>query len=172
MKLSILKLTTLALFTAALGCSHAKKVEPITEPAHLDIQDQDVRPTELPEAHARRNVISVDVQNLKDRKKKFDFKLVIKNESQGYRRVIYSDIQCFRGTHQGAISPQLLKKEDQNIDLPPGKKKSLELSCILHGPATGGYQVNIARIYDVPAENKKILGRVIGENLQWNGEEK
>ncbi len=115
------------------------------------------------------NGMSLSVEKVKDKKKKYDFRLNLKNDSNQFLLVNLTDILCFRGDVHGMIKNTFFNTGPRSIGLAPGEVKGKTLVCDHGMSAAGDFRVVVSRIYENPSHDGKTPGKVVGENLEWLG---
>lgn len=112
-------------------------------------------------------VASMWINWVKDKGKKFDFEMVIKNESDKGIIIFLYEISCDRGNRHGEVKHTFFNTGERTIDFRPHEQKKFGLVCRYDEETKGEYKVTIGSIYDNPSGDGKITGKKIANNLVW-----
>ena len=107
-------------------------------------------------------VLSLSTSWIKDKGKKWDIGLKIKNESSGDIIVNAQDSACWRGGVTGETSAG-----DNVIALRAGQMKEVRFTCKLAEKAKGPYKLTVTRVFENPGGDGKTVGKVIGTDIAW-----
>ncbi len=110
-------------------------------------------------------VLTLSSSWVKDKGKKWDMGLKIKNENSGDIIVNAKDSQCWRGAVSGEVSAG-----DDVIPLRPGQMKEVRFTCKTGQKAKGAYKLTITRVFSNPGGDEKTVGKVIGKDIAWQVE--
>ncbi len=117
-------------------------------------------------------VASMWVNWIKDKGEKFDFEMVIKNESDKGIIVYLYEISCDRGSRHGEVKHTFFNTGERTIDFRPHEQKKFGLVCRHEEEAKGDYKITIGSVYDNPSGDGKITGKKIANNLVWKKADK
>ncbi len=116
-------------------------------------------------------LLAISVPMLKDKGKKFDFTLAIRNESPGFIIIYLNDISCFRGESAGTVKHTFFNTGERTIDFAKGESKSFNMKCN-SSASEGDFKIVINRVFDNPSKDRKTPGTVIGESIVWSTQSK
>ena len=104
---------------------------------------------------------------IKDKGEKYDFELVVKNESNKGMIIFLSDISCYRGNAMGEVKHTFFNTGERTIDFKPNEMKKFTLVCAYGSKTAGDFSVKIAQAFDNPNNDGKTTGKVIGKAIEW-----
>ncbi len=110
-------------------------------------------------------VLTLSSSWIKDKGKKWDLGLKIKNENSVDIIVNAQDTQCWRGGVSGETSAG-----DNVTALRPGQMKEVRFTCKLSEKAKGAYKLTITRVFENPGGDGKTIGKVAGKDIAWQVE--
>lgn len=116
-------------------------------------------------------VLSMNVEWIKDKKKKYDIRLSIRNEAKSPIIIKLGDMQCFRGARQGTLRHTFFNTGERTIDFRLGEQKTFQMVCDLGVPTVGGFKIVFGRVFDNPANDGVTLGKMISESVEWKADE-
>ncbi len=120
-----------------------------------------------------KGIVTATVGWIKDKKKKWDLDLHIKNENPEQGIIIFlSDMGCRRGSTVGKLKHTFFNTGERTIDFRPGQVKDFHLVCDTGNESTGAYQLEITRVYSNPSLDGKTIGKVVAKNLKWKHSDK
>ncbi len=122
---------------------------------------QDAKPS------TKAGVLSIWVNSIKDKGKKYDLSLSVKNERDASSIIYLSQIECFRGPQQGVLKHTFFNTGERTIDFKPGELKTFKMVCNLGASGSGDYRVKVGSIYDNPTNDGKTPGKVIDKGMEW-----
>lgn len=112
-------------------------------------------------------VLSMNVEWVKDKKKKYDIRMTIRNEAKSPIIVKLGDMQCFRGERQGVLRHTFFNTGERTIDFRIGEQKVFQMVCDLGQKTEGPFKIVFGRIYDNPSNDGATIGKVISESVEW-----
>jgi hypothetical protein len=115
----------------------------------------------------KEGVLSVNVEWIKDKKKKYDIRLAIHNEANKAIIVKLGDMQCYRGARQGILHHTFFNTGERTIDFSVGQQKVFQMVCDLGTRTKGPYRIVFGKVYDNPSNDGATLGKVISESIEW-----
>lgn len=117
-------------------------------------------------------VMTMTVAWVKDKGKKFDIRISLKNEKENEGVIVMlNDVTCFKGNLRGETKHTFFNTGERTMDFRPGELKSFNLVCRLGSETTGPFKINIVRVYENPNLDGKTTGKVIASNIEWKGGE-
>jgi hypothetical protein len=123
-------------------------------------------------AMKKEGVISMNVEWVKDKRTKYDIRLILHNESSGPIIVKLGDMQCYRGERQGILHHTFFNTGERTIDFRVGQSKVFQMVCDLGTKAEGDYRIIFGRVFDNPANDGATIGKVISESIEWKASDK
>jgi hypothetical protein len=115
----------------------------------------------------KEGVISMNVEWVKDKQKKYDVRMAIHNEAKSPIIVKLGDMQCFRGEHQGILHHTFFNTGERTIDFRIGESKVFQMVCDTHEKASGPFKIIFGRIFDNPSNDGATTGKIIAEGVEW-----
>ena len=130
--------------------------------------------TLAPEASTlkKEGVLSMSVEWVKDKKKKFDIRMVIRNEAKYPIIIKLGDMQCYRGERQGMLKHTFFNTGERVIDFRVGEQKIFQMVCDHSMKSDGPFRIVIGRVYDNPTNDGATPDKVIAENIDWKAAER
>lgn len=117
-------------------------------------------------AKTEKNVITVVVGALKEKRNKFDMQLALTNESAKAEIIWIKDVQCSGSGRDGTVSVQGFSRDASTaITLKPEETKTYFFVCDLNVPPVGPYRVTIARVFENPSGDGMMGTKIIGKNV-------
>lgn len=139
----------LALSVAGVGCSHHK--------VKLD-QSQT-------KADAS-GVASMWISMIKEKGRKFDATLHIRNESKDKIIILLGDMDCSQGSETGTLKYTFFNTGERIIDFGPNQEKSFIVVCKLpERTKTGEFAITAHHIFDNPSGDRTHPGKEIAHDL-------
>lgn len=148
MKTTLLS-TALILAVASTACSH-KKV----------INSEETKMT-------KNDLVVIDADWVKDKGKRYDVQLKVKNVSDNDIIILLNDMQCFKGTSQGVLKHTFFNTGERTIDFRKGQLKSMRMVCTIGEKTDGDDRIVVGRIFDNPNADGATRGKVLGQNIEW-----
>ena len=160
------KITVCFIFSSFLfGCATNTKRELI--PAQNEI--------------AEKGLFSVSAEWLKEKGNRVDVMMHLKNQSDQFLVIPYSDLVCTRGGEEGEVSfpagfmsnnrEQVRAIIENEVDLVPDQNAKRLLSCRFAGGGKGSFSIKIKNVYKRVAENGNGVALVhVAGNLVWQAE--
>lgn len=115
----------------------------------------------------KEGVISMNVEWIKDKKKKYDIRMTLHNDAQFPLIVKLGDMQCFRGARQGTLKHTFFNTGERTIDFRVGEQKVFQMVCDLGSKTDGMYKIVFGRIYDNPSNDGATIGKIVSESIEW-----
>lgn len=113
-----------------------------------------------------KGVMEARVQWIKDKKKKFDFELVLTNLSENGLIVYLHDISCKKGKITGEAKHTFFNTGERTMDFKPGQSKKFKLVCKLHTEEfSDKYFISVRRVSSNPNYDGKTVGKLLAKDL-------
>lgn len=116
-------------------------------------------------------LITMNVEWVKDKKKKYDIRMRIHNDADKAIIMKLGDMQCFRGERQGILKHTFFNTGERVIDFRPGQMKSFQMVCDLGDKAEGPFKIVFGRIFDNPTNDGATTGKVISDSIEWKADD-
>jgi hypothetical protein len=125
--------------------------------------------TLAPEASVMKEegVLSMNVEWVKDKKKKYDIRMRIRNEAKTPIITRLGDMACFRGERQGMLKHTFFNTGERTIDFHIGEQKVFQMVCDLGMKVEGPFRIVFGRVYDNPSDDGATVGKEIATNVEW-----
>jgi hypothetical protein len=121
----------------------------------------------------KKDIITVSVNWIKDKGKKFDLNLTVQNDNPQTGMILFlSDLGCQRGEIRGTLKHTFFNTGERTIDFKPKETKSFNLVCSMEAKAKGHFKIVVNRVYDNPSLDGKTVGKVIAEGLTWSQDDR
>jgi hypothetical protein len=143
-------LASLASLLSLASCSHGK-----------ELRTSSAKVTENP-------WITISALELKDKSKKYDIELVIRNKSDRDIIIYLRDMQCYRGEIPGMLKHTFFNTGERTIDFHRGQMKKFRLVCDLGTKQQGAYKIVVGRVFDNPEGDGSTKGKVLAQSIEWN----
>ncbi len=120
-------------------------------------------------AVTKAGVIAVNVNWIKDKKKKFDIEFKLTNERTDGKALIVNlaEIKCGRGTDPGEMKHTFFNTGEKTINLHGGETKQFRTVCRIGKVSEGKAFLEILRVYDNPANDGKTIGKILAQKIRW-----
>jgi hypothetical protein len=142
------KVLALALFLSlVMSCSH--KTVAITPQATA----------------AQTDTFALQFNWIKDKGKKYDMQLTVKNGLSKNVLFYLTDLNCFRGSVQGTLKHTFFNTGHRTFKYHPGGTEKFNMVCNLGQESTGAYKITIGHLYENPNGDGKTQGNQIAENI-------
>jgi hypothetical protein len=113
------------------------------------------------------NIFVVDVLWIKEKGKKYDFRIKLANNSGTGLIVMLNDLNCFKGETMGEISHAFFGAGERTIDLKAREVKEFNAICKLREKEKGSYKLIVRRVFENPSEDGKTKGKVLLKDIIW-----
>lgn len=105
---------------------------------------------------------------VKEKGRKFDVGLTLRNESPAFQIVFLSDLVGGRGAAEDRMRHATWGWGERTIDLRPGEEKSFTMSCSVSADAASApVHVTVRRVYENPSRDGRTPGKVVAEGVTW-----
>jgi hypothetical protein len=119
-----------------------------------------------------KGILSLSVAWVKDKGKKYDIRLSMRNDSNDNGAIVYlHDLHCYKGALRGEAKHTFFNTGERTMDFKPGEMKTFNLVCSLGAETPGPMRISVARIYDNPSLDGKTVGKIVAKDLEWKGAE-
>lgn len=145
------RLFVLALGCLLVGCSHGRKIK---------FSPSENRVT-------RSGAISLSAEWLKDKGKRFDIGLRLRNEHEKPVIVLLREMRCYRGNTEGVLKHTFFNTGERTIDLRVGQLKSFKFDCVVGERTHGDFRVIVGRVYENGSGDGRSLGKVLAQDVEW-----
>jgi len=121
-----------------------------------------------------KGLMTMTVAWVKDKSKKFDVSITIKNESDKAGIIVMlNDMGCGRGDTAGQLKHTFFNTGERTIDFKAHQQKQFNMVCDLGGDVKSGpFKLNIAKVYDNPGMDGHTLGKILASDLTWSQDDK
>ncbi|OUR99686.1 hypothetical protein A9Q84_01285 [Halobacteriovorax marinus] len=106
----------------------------------------------------------------KTKKKKFDGRINLRNNSEEFVIVRFGDVRCKKGDTYGILRYVFFNAGEKIIDLQPSEVKSFNTVCKLNKKVEGTFSYELKRVYSNPSNDGKTTGKMIQKKTIWTSE--
>lgn len=115
-------------------------------------------------------LVDVQVNWLKDKGKKYDIEMIIKNSTEEGIIVSLTDISCFRGNAVGQLKHTFFNTGERTINFAGGQAKMFRMVCNYGMATEGNARIVISRVFSNPNGDGSTKGKVISSKpIEWSG---
>jgi len=111
--------------------------------------------------------IEVSANWIKDKGKKFDVDLNIKNNTDHGIIIMLAEISCAKGKLSGGLKHTFFNTGEKTIDFTAHERKTFRLVCNLGSETEGNYKITIGEVYNNKSGDGKSKDKVIEKNIVW-----
>ncbi len=114
------------------------------------------------------DAISVWASSVKDKDKKFDLSLNLRNLSTTDGLIVmFPDMSCKRGEVKGSLRYPTFGSKGQTLALKPEETKNFTVVCDLPTVVKGEYSIILGKVYANPTNDGYTQGKVLADTVVW-----
>lgn len=107
---------------------------------------------------------------LKDKGKKYDIEMNIRNVSSSDIVFFLKDMSCEKGGVAGRLKHTFFNTGERSIDFRKGQLKRFKMVCDIGAEERGSYKIMISQVFENPNGDGRTQGKVLATNVSWTGQ--
>jgi hypothetical protein len=113
----------------------------------------------------------IDIQALwlKDKGKKYDLELNVRNISEQPVILLLSEMSCQKGGQTGILRHTFFNTGERTIDFRAGEMKRFKMVCDVGTDAKGDHKITVGQVYANPEGDGRTKGPVLASDIVWTG---